>query len=202
MSYIYDFNKDKIEKLSNMSNLKAHQAKIIESDDGKFKFEDIQLERFEDQLNGVEKERRQHQRGQSLAEELGYNKKVVIIRAVHSRTNTFKPLDYVMVNNGAVAPSAYSKMKGYLDEGDQLRTEHEKKVGWVASHAQTMAVSYGENHHVMVATVEAKDVYKATNNGEYFYDGEIKQGKIVFGVHEFGYFMSEKDMKAESSMEY
>lgn len=200
MTLIYNFNTNKVSENPQIKTLPKEEAEVVLNEQGKYEFKDPLLSRFETMLSDEILHQRKKEAGVSYAEENGTNGKVLIIRAVHYRTNTFKPMDYVMVYDGVIPPSVYAKMKDYLDEGEPLITAQQKKVGWVASHAQTMAVSYSEQHHVIVARVDAKDVRKATNEGEYFYDGEIKTGKVVFGVHEFGYFMSEKEMKQEDSL--
>lgn len=197
VKYIFDFNNNTISELDKDRKLKKCEAELIKEDNGQFAFKSSEFERFNEFLNNDLTAIRKSQKGISLRDEMGISGNVLILRAVHSKTDTFKPMDYVMFYNGSIAPSVYVKMRDYLDEGEELTTPAQRRVGWVAAHAQSMAVSYDESHHVIVASVKSSDVYKATNEGEYFYDGPIIQGKVVFGVHQMGYFMSAKEMEPE-----
>lgn len=163
-------------------------------------FIDPMLERFKPLLNPASPDRRRKfECGKSLSETLG-KRQVTIIRAADERTKTFKKMDYIMFHDGLISPNTYSIVEQYLLGETDLRTRQQKAVGWVASHAQTMAVSYGENHQVLLARVSTEDIYEATNPGEYFYDGDIIEGKIGFKVGEHGNYINPNN-ESESSFQ-
>ncbi len=47
-------------------------------------------------------------------------------------------------------------------------------------HAEHMAVTEGEDYHVIRKMVDGKDVYEAPNPGEYFYDGPETTGREIY----------------------
>lgn len=91
------------------------------------------------------------QKGRSLPE-TGYQQRYALIyRAQPATDTTIKPMDYVTLSRK-----------------------------FAKEHAQHMAVTEGEDYHMLRAMVPASDVYEAYNPGEYFYDGESVEGKSSF----------------------
>lgn len=156
-------------------------------------FQKFELERFNNLLDNAEEaiEERRNEKGAPLTDK--QTRKAIILRATDTRTNTFKPMDYVLVNPiAAIAPLAYKKMEKFLEGDLDPKTAQEKLLSWVASHAQTMSVSYEDDHHVIAAVVDPKYLFEATNTGEYFYDGPIIEGKVAFGVNKLGLYEEPK----------
>lgn len=101
-------------------------------------------------MDAVE-DRRGKMRGKSLPE-TGYEyKKVAILRALPANMTTFDSMSYVTRSNR-----------------------------FAKEHAEHMAVTEGEDYHVIRALVNSKDVYEAPNPGEYFYDGPPVTGQRVY----------------------
>lgn len=121
----------------------------------------------------------------------------VILRAVDAYTNTFKTNDYVIVSDTIPKPKDIQEAKlAILDEADAV-SKVAKNLLWTSQHGQSMAASYSRDQHVIMALVRAKDIHKATNNGEWFYTGNIKEGKVLFSFDEFGN-LQDKEPKSNS----
>lgn len=202
---IFDFNSNTAREVSpneNTDNLPKNQelATYTYASNGDLldaRFNDESIDRFNALLMGREFKDRKKQEGAKLSDQIG-DRMVTIIRASTDKTNTFSPMDYVIVHNGLVSPSIYKQVQEHLTGDRDLVTPQQRVVGWVAEHAQTMAVSYSDPHHVMIGRVKASSISHATNNGEYFYTGGNVQGKVVISLNEIGMPISpEKDNKKE-----
>lgn len=91
--------------------------------------------------------------GKSLPE-TGYQWKYVnILRAVDARETSIKPMDYV--------------------------TRSEK---FAVEHAEHQAAVTSAPQAVLKAMVKAADVYEAYNPGEYFYNGPVVQGVVIYSA--------------------
>jgi hypothetical protein len=205
---IFDFNNNDIRSIRENDN-KDNLPKNLEFVDIEIDFNNLKvtkgsfvnekLERFNSLLISDQLEFRKSQKGAPLSDKIG-DKKVTILRAVNSRTNTFSPMDYVMTYQGGISPRIYGHVEGFLNGDKDLESEQEKLIGWLGSHASGMAVSYQDEHHIIVARVKASDVFEASNNGEYFYDGNNLEGKVVLSVDKTGFPQAIKKDRHESNM--
>lgn len=55
-----------------------------------------------------------------------------------------------------------------------------RNLKFATGHAEHQAAVNDEPYWVLESIVEAKDVYEASNPGEYFYNGPTVPGKIVY----------------------
>lgn len=206
---IFDFNNNQvrsIRKSDNPEDLPKNLELVnieIDFDNlkvNKGRFVKEELERFNALLTNNELEKRRNkEKGAPLSDKIG-NKKVTILRAVNSRTNTFSPMDYVMIYQGGISPRIYPHVEGFLRGEKDLNTEQETRIGWLASHASSMAVSYEDEHQVIVARVMSSNVYEASNTGEYFYDGPNMEGKVVMSIDTLGFPQAIKKDRYEIDM--
>lgn len=125
------------------------------------------------------------EKGISLKESSGRSI-AVILRATDSISNTFKPMDYVILVDKLPKSADINSAKDELLDLDDANSGLAKRLVWTGHHAQSMAVSYDREHHVIASIVNAKDVFMATNSDEYFYDGNIKEGKVILSFDELG----------------
>lgn len=135
------------------------------------RFEDEALqERFGHLLNpNLHNERRSMARGNALSDSMGA-KRLAVIRAMDGRIGHFHAMDYVYVmDSGAHYASAKRVLKAY-EEGDTLRTPIERAMMKTLEHAVTTAIYEGEPQQVAFAVLSSSDVYKAPNEGEFFFD--------------------------------
>ncbi|MEZ9709340.1 hypothetical protein AB4254_11730 [Vibrio breoganii] len=133
---------------------------------------------------GNNSEIRRHQRGKSLAAER--NGLVTILRAVDTYTNTFKPMDYVIVLDDMLTNRAIKEVESYINDTGNIRTRAGQHLRWVAEHAQSVAASYGRPTHVIIDRTLRSKVFEATNTGEYFYDAPIKSAKVALQFDDKG----------------
>jgi hypothetical protein len=114
-------------------------------------------------------ERRAMARGRSLSDSMG-SKRLAVIRAMDGRIGHIHPMDYVyVIDSGAYYTSAKRVLKAYED-GNTLRTPLERAMMKTLEHAVTTAIYEGEPQQVAFAVLSSSDIYKAPNEGEFFFD--------------------------------
>ncbi len=91
-------------------------------------------------------------KGRSLSE-LGFSSHVFIYRAINSNVNTFNTMDYVTLSRK-----------------------------FAKEHAEHQVVIEEEYQHVLMAYVNSDFVFEAYNPGEYFYDGPVIKGKVIYKI--------------------
>jgi hypothetical protein len=77
----------------------------------------------------------------------------------------------------------YRRVKIYRAANDQNFKPMDyvtRSTKFAIEHAEHQHAVTDQQHVVIEATVWAKDVYEASNPGEYFYDGPVMPGKIVY----------------------
>lgn len=123
--------------------------------------------------------RRSAFRGESLVAG-EFPRKYVVLRAMsHEATHIF-PMDYTYVSTGSVTKSISKRVIDAYLSGDRSKilSSTEKSLMLALDHATTIALSHSEPQHVTVAVVDNRNLYKAVNHGEFFYDS-VKPMKIV-----------------------
>jgi hypothetical protein len=136
-------------------------------------YEDHLQEKFGHLLNPeIIQQRREHQRGECMkgaSPALGYS----LVRAMSTEVNHLFPMDYAYkVDQLSLHKLARSVLKGYED-GSPANGSVEKMLRMTLDHAVTTAIFEGSPQHVTTAVVLASKVYKASNEGEFFYDADV-----------------------------
>lgn len=120
----------------------------------------------------VDERRRQHRMESLLANE--FARKYVVLRAMDREAGHLLPMDYAYISNGSVVKTMAKNVVAAYENGDSSRlfSSTEKALYKTLEHAVTMAVSSCKPQHVTVAVVDNKHLYKARNEGEFFYDAD------------------------------
>jgi len=92
-------------------------------------------------------------KGKCLSELPGYERHILIYRAVHKDVNKFFPMDYVTMSRR-----------------------------FAKGHADHQAAIEEEDYHVLSSLVPSSSLYQTPNIGsdEFFYDGKVILGKIIY----------------------
>lgn len=136
-------------------------------------YEDHLQEKFGHLLNpaGIQ-ERRERDRGECIKGSnaaLGYS----LIRAMSAEVNHLFPMDYAYkVDPLSLTKLAKRVLQGY-EEGISAGGSAEKMLRMTLDHAVTTAIFEGSPQHVTTAVVLASKIFKASNEGEFFYDAEL-----------------------------
>ena len=136
-------------------------------------YEDHLQEKFGHLLKpAVIQQRRQLHRGECIkgsTAALGYS----LVRAMSAEVNHLLPMDYAYkVDQLSLTKLARRVLKGYED-GSPASGSAEKMLRMTLDHAVTTAIFEGSPQHVTTAVVLASKVYKASNEGEFFYDADM-----------------------------
>ena len=136
-------------------------------------YEDHLQEKFGHLLNpAVIQQRREHQRGECLkvgSSALGYS----LIRAMSTEVNHLFPMDYAYKADPlSLTKLAKRVFQGY-GEGIPAGSSAEKMLRMTLDHAVTTAIFEGSAQQVTTAVVTATKVFKASNEGEFFYDSDM-----------------------------
>lgn len=131
--------------------------------------------------------------GTKTLKEISGRNIAVIIRAVDSYTNTFKNMDYVITHNMLPTKDDVTQAVMEILDEDDAKSPGAKRLLWAARHAQSMAASYSRPQHVIAAVVHSKDVMQATNEGEWFYNGNTKEGRVILSFDEEGSLVKNVD---------
>lgn len=116
-------------------------------------------------------DRRNIHRGHALSLSVG-NTSVAIVRAMDSRSRHIHPMDYVyLLPSGAFYATAKRVLKAY-EEGNPVRPGLEKALMKTLEHAVTTAIYEEEVQNIGFCITSSTNVYKASNEGECFYDAE------------------------------
>ena len=157
------------------SEVLVKQAKLLHVE---FENEELGL-KFGSLFNPVAvQERRFSSRGACLYDTDGPRRQS-IIRAMDARSNHLNPMDYVYVTDGLAAHSAAKRVLRAYDEGDQVRSGLDLTIKKALDHAVTTAIYEQEPQKVAFASISNKMVYKAPNEGEWFFDSPTPQSVVT-----------------------
>lgn len=118
----------------------------------------------------VEARRKTFRRDSLLSGE--FPRKYVVLRAMSKEVSHLFPMDYAYISSGSVVKTMAKRVVDAYVSGDRskLYSSTEKSLMLTLDHAATMALSQSEPQHVTVAVVDNKHLYRASNEGEFFYD--------------------------------
>lgn len=152
--------------LSPNSEILLKRAKLI-----KVEFEDDELDRRFGSLFNLEavQKRRSSSRGVCLYDAEGPRRQS-IIRAMDARSSHVNPMDYVYITDGLAAHSAAKRVLRAYEEGEKSRAGIDMVIRKTLDHAVTTAVYECEPQKVTFANISNKMIYKAPNEGEWFFD--------------------------------
>lgn len=136
-------------------------------------YEDHLQEKFGHLLNPTfTQQRRERDRGECIKDSspaLGYS----LIRAMSAELNHLFPMDYAYkADRLSLTTLARHVLQGY-EQGFPVGSGAEKVLRMTLEHAVTTAIYEKQPQHVTTAVVRATKVFKARNEGEFFYDADM-----------------------------
>lgn len=123
-------------------------------------------------------ERRERNRGACL-KDIASPREYSLIRAMSSEVKHIFPMDYAYKAEYRTLPRLAQRVLKDYEEGTQARTVEELMLRMTLNHAVTTAIYEDAPQHVTMARVPASKVFKATNEGEFFYDSETPTAVIT-----------------------
>lgn len=142
-------------------------------------YEDELQQKFGHLLNPASiQERRERNRGECL-KDIAIPREYSLIRAMSSEVKHLFPMDYAYKAEYRTLPRLAKRVLNDYEEGNQARSADERMLRMTLDHAVTTAIYECEPQHVAMARVPASKVYRATNEGEFFYDAETPTAVIT-----------------------
>jgi hypothetical protein len=117
-------------------------------------------------------ERRERHRGECIknsAPAPGYS----LIRAMSVEVNHLFPMDYAYKADQLSLVKLARRVLNSYEDNVPTSGSSEKILRMTLDHAVTTAIFEGSPQHVTTAVVLASKVYKASNEGEFFYDADL-----------------------------
>ncbi|MBD8088455.1 hypothetical protein IFT48_00425 [Pseudomonas fluorescens] len=151
------------------------QAKLLSVE-----FEDEELARTYNHLFNPEavQSRRASSRGDCLFDAEG-PRRTSLIRAMDARSNHLNPMDFVYVTDGMAAHAAAKRVLRAYEEGERSRAGMDMVIRKALDHAVTTAVYEQEPQKVAFTNISNKMIYKAPNEGEWFFDSNKPQSVVT-----------------------
>lgn len=135
-------------------------------------YEDELQQKFGHLLNPASiQERRERSRGECL-KDIEFPQEYSLVRAMSTEVKHLFPMDYAYKAVYRTLPRLAKRVLRDYEEGNQARSPEERMLRMTLDHAVTTAIYECEPQHVTMARVPASKVFKATNEGEFFYDAE------------------------------
>lgn len=142
-------------------------------------YEDELQQKFGHLLNPASiQERRERNRGECL-KDIAFPQEYSLIRAMSTEVKHLFPMDYAYKAVYRTLPRLAKRVLNDYEEGNQARSPEERMLRMTLDHAVTTAIYECEPQHVTMARVPASKVFKATNEGEFFYDAETPTAVIT-----------------------
>ncbi|WP_338923948.1 hypothetical protein V0M98_37675 (plasmid) [Pseudomonas silesiensis] len=167
---ILTFDYDEVDLLTDVSSNSELQVKKATLVDLRFDENELQ-EKFGHLLNPVETERRRVISQGVCVKELERGYDFTLIRAMSTEVNHLFPMDYAYMTDSRIVPSMVKRVLHAYEEGERARTPAEHKLRLTLDHAVTTAVYEQAPQHVTCTRVPAVHIFRASNEGEYFFDG-------------------------------
>ena len=165
LTFSYD-NADLLTGVSSNSELKVRQATLV---DLRFHDEDLQ-KKFGHLLNPDEIARRRQASPGVCVKDVEQGREFTLVRAMSSEVNHLFPMDYVFKTLGGVMPGSAKRVLRAYEEGFAHTSNVEMKLRAALDHAVTTAIYEGAPQRVTFARVKAEQIFRASNEGEYFFD--------------------------------
>ncbi|WP_274644833.1 hypothetical protein [Pseudomonas serbica] len=183
---ILTFDYDEVDLLTEVhpnSELKVHKATLAE-----LRFDDADLQqKFGHLLNPAETERRRSISQGVCVKNLEPGYEFTLIRAMSQEVNHLFPMDYAYKTDTRLLPTMVKRVLRAYEEGERSRTQAEHMLRMTLDHAVTTAIYEQAPQHVTCARVPAAEIFRASNEGEYFFDGLKAQAVVtLFEVDEHG----------------
>lgn len=124
--------------------------------------------------------RRATQRGARLSENPSTT--IYALRACRTEIDSFTPMDYCYISHQILPAGTIRRAVDCFTENLPPPTAAARLLTKAIEHACTCAAYHDEPHHILIQRVAARDVYEATNPGEYFYDGDTAKGVVTINV--------------------
>lgn len=113
--------------------------------------------------------RRASSRGENL-QSLKGKRNYTVVRAMDSLSHHAHSMDYVYLTEvGAIGRAAQRVVQAY-ENGDELRSHMDRTLMATLAHAVTTAIYEASPQHVCVGVAASSKLFRASNEGEYFYD--------------------------------
>lgn len=93
-----------------------------------------------------------------------------VVRAMDARSLHTHAMDYVYLTDPASLKAAAAAVVRAYEEGDESRTTLQRVLRKTLDHAVTTAVYEQQPQHVAVAVAPSSSLFRAPNEGEFFYD--------------------------------
>jgi hypothetical protein len=134
----------------------------------------------------ITQERRANIRQESLQAKKG---KLLcgVVRAMDARSRHTHPMDYVYLAEPASISGVAKAVVSAYEDGDMPRTQLQRMLMKTLEHAVTTAIYEGAAQHVTYALASTADLYRAPNEGEFFFDSpEPLKMQVLICVNECG----------------
>lgn len=114
-------------------------------------------------------------------------KRYLVLRAMDSDCKHLLPMDYCYISDSFAVDSLAKRVLKCYENEELPRTVMERALLNTLNHAVTCAVYNGTSQHVTSAVVQNNKLFKARNDGEFFYDGDAPvKVKSLLLVNEHG----------------
>jgi hypothetical protein len=111
--------------------------------------------------------------------DIAFPQEYSLIRAMSTEVKHLFPMDYAYIAVYRTLPRLAKRVLNDYEEGNQARSPEERMLRMTLDHAVTTAIYECEPQHVTMARVPASKIFKATNEGEFFYDAETPTAVIT-----------------------
>lgn len=166
---ILTFNYDEADLLTEVSpnsELKVKKATLVD-----LRFHDEALQqKFGHVLNSDEIARRRQASPGVCVKDVEQGREFTVIRAMSIEVNHLFPMDYVFKTLQGVMPGSAKRVLKAYEQGFAHTSHVEMRLRAALDHAVTTALYEGAPQRVTFARVKAEQIFKASNEGEYFFD--------------------------------
>ncbi|MDT8924769.1 hypothetical protein RBE51_18405 [Pseudomonas taiwanensis] len=128
----------------------------------------------------IAQERRTASRGECL-QDLKGRRLYGVMRAMDARSRHAHAMDYVYLTDPVSLKSAAAAVVRAYETGDAPRNNLERMLTKTLEHAVTTAIYEELPQHVTAAMASSAHLFRATNEGEYFYDAPrpLKMKRLI-----------------------